>query len=401
MAKLLKFIVQLGIIGLIVCILGLSVPQFFGIKTTVIDDSYTETNMLMGSVTYSREIEPSLLRLGDDIVVEDGSTVKRYQVIQVNLAEETCQVKDPTLSGDYSQDISLKNGVWETLFAVEYVGYLLIATQSKEGMIILMIGVLVLIILYILAELWRKGPAEPEYEYENVRVKSRKEQNREDKKREERRRQLEEEDLEKKAPRKRKKKSDVIRTGGFIDEISAEDQEIEKKLRMIEKQHASGTITVGVKDNRKDLRREKKELPAGVDEFEEDLRKEMSVAASEAHEELKKEVTAAGIELSEEKLAGYADEDKTLEFGDDFIKTTKRYAHVVEPIPAKEELDDLSVTSMLAQEEPPVPVQSAEDIAKEVKMSGEEPDILKDEVSKVVFFDYSDILADQDNGKKK
>ena len=91
------------------------------------------------------------------------------------------------------------------MITIGYVGYLLIATESIEGLIILGLAVLFLVILYIIAELWKKEPQDDydEMDTEPGYVKSKKELKREEKARE--RRYKEEERQIKKEEKQRRK----------------------------------------------------------------------------------------------------------------------------------------------------------------------------------------------------
>ena len=58
------------------------------------------------------------------------------------------------------KDFTIKVGdyVPKVVVTIGYVGYLMVATESIEGLIILGLVVLFLIILYVIAELWKKEP---------------------------------------------------------------------------------------------------------------------------------------------------------------------------------------------------------------------------------------------------
>ncbi|MDO5337048.1 MAG: hypothetical protein Q4E89_06255 [Eubacteriales bacterium] len=350
MSKFLKFIVHFIIICTILCIVALSVPPLLGIKTTIIDGSYTDTNMLLGSVTYSIQTEPSDLKLGDSLVVENGTSVRRYTVMNVNLAGENCLVKDPIIMGDYTETISIKNGAFKTILAVEGIGYLMVATQSKEGMVILGIAVLVLIILYIIAELWKKNPSDKKKRKkdDDAQLKSAKELRREERERiaqqkmEEKLMRAEEKSL-RRQEKKHKKGSKTVRTGGFIDEIDEDDDELEE------------------------LFEEREERPAT----------EVQAATTEAHEELKKEIAAATAEMPTEAQMTEAQSQKGMEAADQSL----------EEEPA--EIKDVAI-----------PLYTAEELARKVKESGDIPDVMREEISKVVLFDYSKIIGEDDSEDK-
>lgn len=101
--------------------------------------------------------------------------------------------------------VEVKKYIPKVVITIGYVGYLLTATESIEGLIILGLAVLFLIILYIVAELLKK---EPQDDYDDTDtepgyVKSKKELKKEEKARE--KRYKEEERQIKKEERARKK----------------------------------------------------------------------------------------------------------------------------------------------------------------------------------------------------
>ncbi len=53
MSKFLKFIVHFAVICTIVCILGMALPPFFGVRTVIMDSTDKATNLPLGSVTYA------------------------------------------------------------------------------------------------------------------------------------------------------------------------------------------------------------------------------------------------------------------------------------------------------------------------------------------------------------
>lgn len=121
---------------------------------------------------------------------------------------------DTTTSAQQEYTVSVKNWVPKIVVTIPFVGYLLVATESIEGLIILGLVILFLIILYVIAELWKK---EPEDEYEDLQgdtrhVKTSKELKMEEKARA---RKMKEEDNEllygEKEKKKRAKKEEKIK----------------------------------------------------------------------------------------------------------------------------------------------------------------------------------------------
>ena len=61
MSKFLKFIVHFFVICTIVCVLGLALPPFFGVRTVIMDSSDKATNLPVGSVTYAIPVKQKTL----------------------------------------------------------------------------------------------------------------------------------------------------------------------------------------------------------------------------------------------------------------------------------------------------------------------------------------------------
>lgn len=144
--------------------------------------------------------------------------------------------------------------------------------------------------------------------------------------------------------RKRRKKEEkrIIKTGGFVDEIYEEDFEPEDE-----------------------------EKPVTV-----------QTATSEAHELLKKEIAAPTAEEMP-------------------IETT---APVGTPETAGEAKPEAVPEPERLEEEAPQPIEikkraipswSAAQLADKAKRDGDAPDIVRDEITQVTLFDYSDIIAEE------
>ena len=275
MSKFLKFIVHFIVICTIICVVGLAVPPFLGITTEILDDSSKETNLPMGSVTYAIPVKTEEAAVGDSILYQGDSKAYKYMITEIDQKNKTFQVIDASNSKEKALTVQAKEYFPKVVITIGYVGYLLIATESIEGLIILGLAVLFLIILYIIAELWKKDPQDDydEMDTEPGYVKSKKELKREEKARQRR----------------------------YNDE---------------EKQIRTENIVTHLKEA---LGEEKQEPEAPVDE--------------------------------------------------------------------EEETESLPIRRMA------IPVWSAAQIAESAKNQGDAPDIVKDDITKVTLFDYSDIVA--------
>lgn len=352
MSKFLKFIVHFVIVCTIVLILGMALPPFFGVKTVIVDSSEKVTNLPMGSVTYAIPVRTEEITAGTPILVKKDNETYRYNLVNVNRETNTGTAIDPTASAQENIMVSVKNWVPKVVVTIPVVGYILTATESTEGLIVLGLVVLFLIILYVVAELLKK---EPEDEYEDLlgdrkRVKTAKELRMEEKAREKR---MDEEDREllygekaqRKQARKAEKQRKKIRTGGFVDEIYEDDLEEEPTQKPVR--------------------------PA----------KNVQMATSEAHELLKREIAAATAE----------DDRDVHDTAEDYMEET---AEVPEAKEEPEEVKPVKIGKLA------MPDYSASQLADNARKAGDAPDIVKDSITNVTLLDYSDIIGGDEEAEE-
>ena len=369
MSKFLKFIVHFVIICTIAIVLGLALPPFFGVKTVIVDNKNKETNLAMGSVTYAIPVKTETVNAGAPILVQDGEGTYRYNLVSVDRQTNTGVAIDPEATASENINVSVKNWVPKVVVTVPLIGYLMAATESTEGIIVLALAVLFLIILYVIAELWKKPETLDEYEDlqgDRRYLKTQKELKMEEKAREKR---MQEEDREllygekdrrKRAKKEEKERRKKIRTGGFVDEIYEDDLEEERPVR---RQERSGVRP-----------------------------ENMQAATSEAHELLKKEIAAA---TAEEAAAMEIPADHTEELPSFRELQEERARMKREEEEWEEEEAPVEIKKMA------MPVWTASQLADKAKREGDAPDIVRDSITKVTFFDYSDILGGRTQKKAK
>ena len=352
MSKVLKFIVHFVVICTLICVLGLVLPPFFGVRTVIVDKSDKATNLPVGSVTYAIPEKSSAISAGTPILVQKDSETYKYTITNLDASKGTGTVTDQSVSGGKTFTIKVGDYVPKVVVTIGYVGYLMVATESIEGLIILGLVILFLIILYVIAELWKKEPDDIQDDMEDPEpgyVKSKKELKREEKARARRMREEEKEILQEEKARKRKgKKAEKrkVRTGGFVDEIDEDDIT----------EHSSG-----------------KKASA--------MQQTAQTAASEAHEELKKEIAAATSEEAD--------------MAPEFERTQRRPAErkKARPQPRRTEEPERVEEEQVTIGSLAMPSLSAAQLASRVKQAGDAPDIVKDDITNVTLFDYSDIIG--------
>ncbi|MCD7868388.1 MAG: hypothetical protein LUG62_09440 [Clostridiales bacterium] len=393
MSKVLKFIVHFVVIITLICVLGMVLPPFFGVKTVIMDDSAGDSNLPVGSVTYAYPVASDEVTLGSSILVtdttEDGDTVMySYVLLTMDAGNGTGTVAETESSESDALYVNIGDYVPQVFVTIPYIGYLLVATESIEGLIILGLAVLFLIILYVIAELWKRDPEDGrENDYDDRYVRTGRERETRGAERS-RGRRMDGEDMEYAQPQRSRGKGTkppkkTVRTGGFVDDIEEDEDEFD----------------------------EEPSRPAA-----------MQSAASEAHELLKREIAAATAEAEEEesapapvrkkrpasaasaKTGGSAKRAQTGTKTGSSVKKTQSTAKtetqgkpkktvkkkVRKPVESAENADTGEETGA---KKLAIPNRSAAQLADRARKAGDDPEVVKDDITDVTLFDYSDIIG--------
>ena len=162
MSKVLKTIVNVILFCAIVVAAGLLIPPFAGITTVMVDDVDMQTNLPQGSVAYAVEKDRSELKQGDKVLISQEG---RQYVYVVDSIDGSSVVLDDQLSTDGgTTQQELGSTVQKVMLVVPVIGYVSMALRSTEGLIIVGLAVVFVIILFILAEVWKKDDDEEEDE---------------------------------------------------------------------------------------------------------------------------------------------------------------------------------------------------------------------------------------------
>lgn len=89
MSKVLKFIVHFVVICTLICVLGLVLPPFFGVRTVIVDKSDKATNLPVGSVTYAIPEKSSAISAGTPILVQKDSETYKYTITNLDASKGT------------------------------------------------------------------------------------------------------------------------------------------------------------------------------------------------------------------------------------------------------------------------------------------------------------------------
>ena len=384
MSRFLKFIVHLVVFLLIACILALAVPPFMGISTITIDDTDLETNLPLGSVSYGKEISASSVLVGDSIIVENGNQVRLYGVQEIDLDNSTFTVIDKGASRGEPKAMTLSGDVTRVIFTVWGIGFLLMAIQSTEGLIIIGLGVLFLIILFVLAEIWGRDKELPDEEPED------------------------EEDDDQTEP-------DAPAAGEGVSAQAADEQALAsepKSKRQLKKEmraRQKAEVARLKEESRERRKEEKRRIKAAkkiarTGGFIEDMEPVEAIlgldgnspaeqAADQAHEELKKEIGAVAVlppsgEIEKIPTAEIPDVKKISPEGDKDSADQAKKGQEETTEETKQEKEEPEQTVKVA-----IPLYTAEELLEKAKSAGEAPKVIEDDDTGVVLLDYSTIIG--------
>lgn len=346
MSKLLKVIVNTLLLLAILSAGALVIPPFAGI-TTLVSDGMGNTNISRGAVTYAKKTDTSSVAPGDKILVDDNSGKYIYTIQSLDIAAGTASVKN-VISGD-TTEITVRATVSKVIVTIPVIGFLSMAAQSREGIMIIGLAILFLVILFILSEVWKRDEEEDEEEEE------------------------EDEDDEKASEELRSRKKAAL-----VEKKKREEQEMTEQLRAANQKTAEeekqdefeipdleeeGTEQVSF--NTVDLQNlvrgeETEEIPETVEETK--------IVEEAAAEETAEEVT----EETEETESA---EPETVEEIEEFEET------IEEPEPEPSEPIELAM-----------PVYTAEELLQKAHAAGDDPKVIEDPATGITILDYSDIL---------
>lgn len=350
MSKLLKVIVNTLLLLAILSAGALVIPPFAGI-TTLVSDGMGNTNISRGAVTYAKKTDTSSVATGDKILVDDNSGKYIYTIQSLDTAAGTASVKN-VISGD-TTEITVRATVSKVIVTIPVIGFLSMAAQSREGIMIIGLAILFLVILFILSEVWKRDEEEDEEEEE------------------------EDEDDEKASEELRSRKKAAL-----VEKKKREEQEMIEQLRAADQKTAEeekqdefeipdleeeGTEQVSF--NTVDLQNlvrgeETEEIPEAVEETE--------IVEEAAAEETAEEVT----EETEETESA---EPETVEEIEEFEETIEEPEEEPEPEPS--EPIELAM-----------PVYTAEELLQKAHAAGDDPKVIEDPATGITILDYSDIL---------
>ena len=396
MSKFLKIIVNLVVIAAIAVAAALLVPPFAGVDTVMNDNTETDTNLPVGSVAYGRSTDAGDLEVGDRIIYSEGSSDYIYEITDMDASAGAYRVSDPYNRNSDEQNITIQKSVPRVVLVVPFIGYGAIALQSTEGLIVVGLGIVFLIILFILSEIWRKDRDEEEDDEEDEED-SQDEDEREDEEEEEVLSRRERRRLKKEEKRRRK----MARKG--IREEDEEEEETEEGLS--EDQDFEETVSRENFSTEEDLDKAVEEamssVAAGVSKISEpeqvpDATIVMPDISSLDQENIPDEIQEVPEEIQQEEWdVPLSEETESLE--EIAAEEEKPEEEMEAEAEAQEEEEPEEIPETLEEERSfnPESVPNAptiEELLAKAQAAGDTPEVKEDKDNQVTLLDYSDIL---------
>lgn len=361
MSKLLKVIVNTLLLLAILSAGALVIPPFAGI-TTLVSDGMGNTNLSRGTVTYAKKTETSSAEAGDKILVDDNSGKYIYTIQSIDASAGTASVKN-VISGD-TAEITVRATVNKVIVTIPFIGFLSMAAQSKEGIMIIGLAILFLIILFILSEVWKRDEEEDEEDEE------------EDDEEEEGYEALRKESLEEKAKQEEQVMAEQLKAA---EQENTENEAGEPETDEFSIPDIDEETSEPVSFNTVDLQR----LVRG--EEAEELESTGAETAEEENEE------AETVEETIEEPTEEPEIEETVEEleSEELIEETEEPEEAAETVEEPEETPEPEPAEPI---ELAMPVYTAEELLQKAHAAGDDPKVIEDPATGITILDYSDIL---------
>lgn len=414
MSRFLKIIVNLVVLAAILVAAALLVPPFAGVDTVMNDNTETDTNLPIGSVAYGRTVQASTLEKGDRIIYSEGASDYIYEITDMDASAGAYKVKDIYNSNSDEETLTIQKSVPKLVLVVPFIGYAAIALQSIEGLVIIGLGIVFLIILFILSEVWRKDKEDDE-EDEDEEEDDDDEEEDEDDEEEEQLSRRERRRLKKEEKRRRK-----LERKGLLDDEDEDGEEEEEQVQDEDDapvqedrefdqamKDAMSSIAMGIANVSQP---EQVEDATIVMPDPEDVEEALSVQSSQTREEIledtetseeefqedQEETAAVQEEITEEPVAESETEDaeQIAEAGEE---STVGQTQEILPEMTQEISEDIPEEG--AEEQEPVynpdavlQAPTVEELLAKAQAAGDAPDVKEDKDNDVTLLDYSKLL---------
>lgn len=396
MGRFLKWIVNIILLCAIVIAAALLIPPLAGVTTAMIDEVDMDTNLPRGSVTYARDVAADDLEAGDDVLILESGKTYVYRVKNLDTGDGTCTLEDTRTAGAEEVTRTFTGDVSKVVLTVPFIGYIPMAMKSTEGLIVIGLAVVFVIILFILAELWRpdRDDEEEEEEEENPEPAD------------EARQTLPVDTpshiMEEASSEIASVVSSVVAEESQPEEIRQPEEdgeldEIDRKLRqepeylseeevLRQAEETDGTVTADGEEDavilslEEDIRSEEERMQEINDGAQEEIVLEQETVPEE--EPAVEETVIEEGALLEEPVS----EEETMETAEEM---TEEKIPAAEPYVQEQEVEEEVQTD---ERKLAMPLYTADELLAKAREKGENPRVVKDEKTGVTLLDYSDLL---------
>lgn len=396
MGRFLKWIVNIILLCAIVIAAALLIPPLAGVTTAMIDEVDMDTNLPRGSVTYARDVAADDLEAGDDVLILESGKTYVYRVKNLDTGDGTCTLEDTRTAGAEEVTRTFTGDVSKVVLTVPFIGYIPMAMKSTEGLIVIGLAVVFVIILFILAELWRpdRDDEEEEEEEENPEPA--------DEARQTLPVDTPSQIMEEASSEIASVVSSVVAEESQPEEIRQPEEdgeldEIDRKLRqepeylseeevLRQAEETDGTVTADSEEDavilslEEDIRSEEERMQEINDGAQEEIVLEQETVPEE--EPAVEETVIEEAALLEEPVS----EGETMETAEEM---TEEKIPAAEPYVQEQEVEEEVQTD---ERKLAMPLYTADELLAKAREKGENPRVVKDEKTGVTLLDYSDLL---------
>lgn len=399
MGRFLKWIVNIILLCAIVIAAALLIPPLAGVTTAMIDEVDMDTNLPRGSVTYARDVAADDLEAGDDVLILESGKTYVYRVKNLDTGDGTCTLEDTRTAGAEEVTRTFTGDVSKVVLTVPFIGYIPMAMKSTEGLIVIGLAVVFVIILFILAELWR-----PDRDDEEEEEEEEEEENPEpaDEARQTLPVDTPSQIMEEASSEIASVVSSVVAEESQPEEIRQPEEdgeldEIDRKLRqepeylseeevLRQAEETDGTVTADGEEDavilslEEDIRSEEERMQEINDGAQEEIVLEQETVPEE--EPAVEETVIEEGALLEEPVS----EEETMETAEEM---TEEKIPAAEPYVQEQEVEEEVQTD---ERKLAMPLYTADELLAKAREKGENPRVVKDEKTGVTLLDYSDLL---------
>ena len=377
MSKFLKVIVNLVLVCALLSAAALLVPSLLGVEMNIIENDRVETNLSVGTVVYGQTKSLQDVEFADNVFVEESDGSKYlYRVNAVDAESDTVVLKDAR--NDAAQTVEKTvSSLCVAYVTVPVLGYLAVAAGSVKGWVIIGLVAILLLLLFILSEIWRKDKLKEEEEDDEDGDAEELEQAREEKKR-------------LKKEKKAKKKADR----DALDED--EDEEYEEYLKKKEEKKAAKRARKAAKKEARHLSEEPTTRAIEAEAEEEPVQNtadlfeaaRVEIASSVASAMAEEQGTASQTENTEEPVI-----DLEMALTQELSRATKDDTDGQGESSGEDEAAAASQEEVQEDsQEIVMPCYSADELIRKAILAGDEPDIIEDKDLGLTLLDYSSTL---------